>query len=395
MDSRELRAKRKALIDEQRRIMQPALDEQRGFTSEETEKLARIDKDVEALEATIARVERQAEVERAERAHVPESQIETAATGPTAEQQRAAQYRDGFWGYIRGRITPQELRAMSVGADTAGGYTVPDEFRRELISGLDEANVMRELATVITSSSGTLTLPVLTQHAAASWVQEGAAYNETTPQLDELTFSAHKATALLKVSEELLNDSAFPLETWIAGEFARALAEIEEIAFVVGTGSNQPTGVIKGASAGKTADATNAVTADELMDTYHSLKRPYRRNARWLMHDSTVKAIRKLVTGVAGDKTYLWQPGLQAGEPDTLLGRPVVTSPDVPEIAASAKVIAFGDFRYYYIVDRQQISVQRLNELYSGNGQVGFRIFRRTDGKVVLAEAIKLLTMHS
>lgn len=378
MDSRELRAQRKQLVDEMRRIVESDLP-----VSEKTEKTDKIDADINALEALIKRVER---VETEERAFVPESQRETAVVA-TATATPEAQYRDAFWNYIRRGAQAGEYRAMSVGSDTYGGYTVPDEFRRQLIQGLDELNVMRGLATTITSSSGTLTMPTLTTHASATWKTEAEAYAETTPAFSEVTFSAHKATALIKVSEELLNDSAFPLEQWIAGEFARALAELEETAFVVGTGSGQPTGVVGGSTLGKTATATNAITADELMDTYHALGRGYRRRASWLMHDSTKKAIRKLVTGVSGDKTYIWQPGLASGEPDMLLGQPVYTSPDMAEIGTGNKVAIFGDLSYYYIVDRQSISIQRLNELYAGNGQVGFRIFKRTDGKLTLATA--------
>lgn len=378
MDSRELRAQRKQLVDEMRRIVESDLP-----VSEKTEKTDKIDADINALEALIKRVER---VETEERAFVPESQRETAVVA-TATATPEAQYRDAFWNYIRRGAQAGEYRAMSVGSDTYGGYTVPDEFRRQLIQGLDELNVMRGLATTITSSSGTLTMPTLTTHASATWKAEAEAYAETTPAFSEVTFSAHKATALIKVSEELLNDSAFPLEQWIAGEFARALAELEETAFVVGTGSGQPTGVVGGSTLGKTATATNAITADELMDTYHALGRAYRRRASWLMHDSTKKAIRKLVTGVSGDKTYIWQPGLASGEPDMLLGQPVYTSPDMAEIGTGNKVAIFGDLSYYYIVDRQSISIQRLNELYAGNGQVGFRIFKRTDGKLTLATA--------
>lgn len=378
MDSRELRAQRKMLVDEMRRIVESSIP-----VSEKTEKTDKIDADINALEALIKRVER---VETEERAFVPESQRETAVVA-TATATPEAQYRDAFWNYIRRGAQAGEYRAMSVGSDTYGGYTVPDEFRRQLIQGLDELNVMRGLATTITSSSGTLTMPTLTTHASATWKTEAEAYAETTPAFSEVTFSAHKATALIKVSEELLNDSAFPLEQWIAGEFARALAELEETAFVVGTGSGQPTGVVGGSTLGKTATATNAITADELMDTYHALGRAYRRRASWLMHDSTKKAIRKLVTGVSGDKTYIWQPGLASGEPDMLLGQPVYTSPDMAEIGTGNKVAIFGDLSYYYIVDRQSISIQRLNELYAGNGQVGFRIFKRTDGKLTLATA--------
>lgn len=389
MDSRELRAQRKALIDEQRRILESMTPEQRGvMTSEQQTKYDALGQDVDGLQATIERLEK---VQAAERSFVPDTVRETAVAAPQVDPQ--AQYRDGFWNYVRGQVSPQELRAMSVGTDTYGGYTVPDAFRAQLMTGLDELNVMRGLSTVITSTSGTLTMPSLTTHAAATWTAEAAAYTETTPVVGEITFSAYKLGAYIKVSEELLNDSAFNLEQFLGSEFARMLAEGEETAFVAGDGSAKPTGVVGGSALGKTATATNAVTADELVDLYHSLARPYRNNARWLMKDSSVAAIRKLVTGVSGDKTYLWQPGLQAGEPDLLLGRPVVTSPDMDAIATGKKAILFGDFRYYYIVDRQAISMQRLNELYSANGQIGFRIMKRTDGKVVLSDAIKHLIL--
>jgi HK97 family phage major capsid protein len=388
MTSSELREKRKRLVDEARRVMQPALDEGRGLTSEEDAKVGAIDVDIDKLGKMIDQIEK---VERLERAFVPDSQRETAAVTPQADAQ--TQYRDAFWGYVRGRLSPTELRAMSVGTDTYGGYTVPDEFRRELITGLDELNVMRGLSTVITSSSGTMTVPKLSTHAAATWTAEGVAYTETTPVFDEITFSAYKAGAYLTISEELLNDSAFPLEQFIAKEFARALAELEETAFVVGTGSTHPTGVVVGSTLGKTATATNAITADELMDLQHSLGRGYRRNAVWLMKDASKATLRKLVTGVSGDKTYIWQPGLSNGEPDVLLGAPVYTSPDMAGIATGEKAVLYGDFKYYYIVDRQSISVQRLNELYSANGQIGFRIFKRTDGKLVLATAVNHLKL--
>ena len=145
---------------------------------------------------------------------------------------------------------------------------------------------------------------MLTTHGSASWVAENGSYSETTPTFDEKTFSPHKLSVLLKVSEELMNDSAFPLERFVAGEFGRAIAEAEETAFVTGTGSNQPTGLIassNGSALGKTATATNAITAAELVDLYHALPRPYRQSATWVMNDSTISAVRQLVTGVSGD----------------------------------------------------------------------------------------------
>jgi len=386
MTSQELRAQRKALVDEMRRVIEDVAIP----VSERVEKTTKIEAGIDELERLIARCER---VETDERGFVPESQRESAVVPSATVTDTQAQYRDAFWNYIKRGAQSGEFRAMSVGTDTSGGFTVPDEFRRQLIVGLDEMNVMRGLSNVITSTSGTLTIPTNTTRVSAAWNTEAGAYTESTPVFGEITFSAYKASSLVKISEELLNDSAFPLESWLAGEFARALAEIEETAFVVGDGSSKPTGVVGGSGLGKTATATNAITADELMDVYHALGRGYRARATWLMNDSTKKAIRKLVTGVSGDLTYIWQPGLSSGEPDRLLGQPVVTSPDMSAIATGVKAVVFGDFSNYWIVDRQQIGMQRLNELYSANGQVGFRIFKRTDGKVVLAEAFKHLIL--
>ena len=141
-----------------------------------------------------------------------------------------------------------------------------------------------------------------------------------------------------------------------------------------------------------TAASATAVTADELMDLFYSLKSPYRKNAVWILNDSTIKAIRKLKDS---NGQYLWQPSLVAGTPDTILGRPVKTSTYMPAIAAGAKTIAFGDFSYYWIADRQGRSFKRLNELYAANGQVGFLGSQRVDGKMILPEAVKVLVQKA
>ena len=128
------------------------------------------------------------------------------------------------------------------------------------------------------------------------------------------------------------------------------------------------------------------------MDLFYSLKSPYRKNAIFTMNDATVKAIRKLKDG---NGQYIWQPSLTAGTPDTILNRPVKTSAYIPTLAAGAKSIAFGDFKYYWVADRQGRSFQRLNELYAANGQVGFKATQRVDGKLILPEAIKVMQMKT
>ena len=199
----------------------------------------------------------------------------------------------------------------------------------------------------------------------------------------------------IKVSEELLNDSVFDLESYIAREFARRIGTKEEEAFFTGDGTGKPLGILAasgGAETGVTAASATAVTADELMDLFYSLKSPYRKNAVWILNDSTIKAIRKLKDN---NGQYLWQPSLVAGTPDTILGRPVKTSAYMPAIAAGAKTIAFGDFSYYWIADRQGRSFKRLNELYAANGQVGFLGAQRVDGKMILPEAVKVLVQKA
>jgi HK97 family phage major capsid protein len=194
------------------------------------------------------------------------------------------------------------------------------------------------------------------------------------------------------VSEELLNDSAFNLEQYISGEFTRRIGSAEENAFIGGNGTGKPTGLLQTAELGITSASAAAITADELIDLYHSLKSPYRKNAAFITNDATIKAIRKLkdTTG-----QYMWQPGLQMGQPDTILNRPVKTSSYMPALAACAKIMAFGDFSYYWIADRQGRAFQRLNELFAKNGQVGFRATQRVDGKLTLTEAVKVLQMKA
>ncbi|MGN0477719.1 MAG: phage major capsid protein, partial [Ruminococcus sp.] len=198
---------------------------------------------------------------------------------------------------------------------------------------------------------------------------------------------------LIKVSEELLNDSAFDLESYITREFARRIGNKEEEAFFTGDGSNKPLGILSdvgGAEVGVNASSATAVTADELIDLYYSLSSPYRKNAVWVLNDDTVKAVRKLKDSSG---QYLWQPALNAGEPDTLLGKPIKTSAYMPTVASGQKVVAFGDFSYYWIADRQGRTFKRLAELYAAKGQVGFLASQRVDGKLTLPEAIKVLKM--
>ena len=270
-------------------------------------------------------------------------------------------------------------------------YLVPDEFERTLVQTLEEENVFRKLAKIIQTSSGDRKIPVVVTKGTAAWLDEGEEFDESDSVFGQTSIGAYKLGTMIKVSDELLNDSVFDLENYISTEFARRIGAKEEEAFLVGDGDGKPTGIFNatgGAQLGVTAGSATAITADEIIDLVYSLKAPYRKNAVFLMNDATVKAIRKLKDGQG---QYLWQPSLTAGTPDTLLNRPVYTSAYAPIIEAGAKTIAFGDFGYYWIADRQGRSFKRLNELFATTGQVGFLASQRVDGKLILPEAIKVL----
>ena len=210
-----------------------------------------------------------------------------------------------------------------------------------------------------------------------------------------MSIGSYKLATMIKVSEELLNDSAFDVPAYIAREFARRIGAAEEEAFFTGNGTGKPLGILAttgGAQTGVTAASATAITMDEVMDLFFSLRAPYRRNSVFIMNDSTVKALRKLKNG-NGD--YLWQPSVRAGQPDTLLNRPVYTSTFMPAIAAGAKSILFGDLGYYWVADRQGRSFKRLNELFAATGQVGFLSSERVDGKLILPEAVKVLAQKA
>ena len=357
-----------------------------------------MEQDITDLGKEIARMERREALDA--ELNKPVSQPITGK--PAGDQQaekkgRASdEYKRNFWNAMRLQGNPYEIRnALQEGTDSEGGYLVPDEYERTLVQALEEENVFRRLAKVIQTSSGDRKIPIVTSHGTAVWLDEEDALTESDEVFDQTSLSAYKLGTFLKVSDELLNDSVFDLPSYISTEFARRIGAKEEEAFFVGDGSGKATGIFAatgGAQTGVTAASTTAITADELIDLFYSLKSPYRRKAVWVMNDSTFKAIRKLKDNQG---QYLWQPSLTAGTPDTILNRPVYTSSYVPAIAAGAKTIAFGDFSYYWIADRQGRSFKRLNELFATTGQVGFMATQRVDGKLILSEAIKVLAQKA
>ena len=391
-----LREKRANLWNETKAFLESHRAEDGTVSAEDNVTYEKMEADVVALGKEIDRLERQAAIDR-EMDQPTASPLVSRPVAPSAQKQGRAsdEYKTAFWGMIRNRVaTPGVMNALQVGTDSEGGSLVPDEYERTLVQGLEEENVLRSLCTVIQTSSGDRKIPLVASHGTASWVDEEGTIPDSDDAFGQISIGAHKVATMIKVSDELLQDSVFNIESYIAAEFARRIGAAEEEAFITGNGTGKPTGLLhatNGAGIGVTTNG-NTPTADEIFDLIHSIKSVYRKKAVFLLNDSTLKALRKLKDGQG---QYLWQPGLKEGQPDTLLNYRLVTSPFMPEIDSGNKVILFGDFKSYWIADRQGRSFQRLNELYAATGQVGFRATQRVDGRLVLAEAMKCLAVKA
>ena len=394
----DLRQKRSDVWDKAKAFLDERSGENGLMSGEDTAIYERMEQEVVDLGHAIEREERAAEIERELNAPVRPALTSRPLRAPETRRGVASDaYRDAFWKLMRAtdRLNYDVRDALQVGELSEGGYTVPDEFEHQLIQGLEDENIMRGLVHKITTSSGDRKIPLVTSKGAAAWIEEEAAIPESDDAFGQITLGAHKVASMIRISEELLHDSAFDLAGYITNEFARRVGAAEEEAILTGNGTHKPTGLLHdtlGAELGVTAASATVLTADDLIDLQHSVKSGYRRKARWVMNDAIVKLLRRLKDA---NGQYLWSPALLAGQPDTLLNRPVYTSSYMPAIAATNKVILFGDLGYYWLADREGRSIQRLNELFAQKDQVGFKVTQRVDGRLILREAVKCLQMKT
>ena len=388
----EMRKKRSETWEKAKAFLDSHRNDSGILSAEDTQIYERMEKEI---------VDRGHEIERQERLESMEREMnkatsETIRNTPNSSQpdkvgRAADEYKDAFWRSLRNETNYEIRNALREGVDSDGGYLVPDTFEHTLVQALNEENVIRQLAHTFTTASGTHSIPIVGTRGKATWVAEEQEIPETTDTFTQKTITAHKLTALIKISEELLNDSAFDLESYITTEFARKISDAEEEAFITGNGTGRPYGILhdkEGAEVGVTAAAANAITTNELIDLYYSLRSPYRKRAVWIMNDSTVNLIRKLKDG---NGQYIWEPGIKTNDTDTILGRKVYTTTCMPTAKTGAKAVAFGDLSYYWIGDREGISFRRLNELYATRGQVGFLATKRLDARLILPETVKVL----
>ncbi len=388
----ELRAKRATAWEAAKAFAESHTTANGTLSAEDNATYEKMEQEIADLGREIQRRERQDALDAELNKPVNQPITNNPANAEKPKSGRASdEYKEDFGRHLRGKKPLHNVLSESVDAD--GGYLVPEEFENQIVRGIDETNIIRSIAKVITTAHDRK-IPVAVGHSVATWTEENAAFTESNPSFGQKQIDAFKLTDLIRVSTELLQDSAFNVEDYIIREFSYAFGVAEEQAFCVGTGTNQPTGIFteNGGEVGFTTSSATVITIDDVISLIYSLKAPYRKNAVFLMNDATVGLIRKLKDG---NGAYLWQPSVQAGQPDKILGFDVYTTPFAPAIAGGALPIAFGDFQNYWIGDRGGKTVQRLNELYATNGQVGYVATERVDGKVILPEAIKLLKMKS
>ena len=388
----ELRENRAKAWEAAKNFLDTHQTENGTLSAEDAATYDRMEADVVNLGAEIARLERREALDAELNRPVGSPLISRPGVSADIKTGRASdEYKKAMLTALRSNFRSVSNVLME-GTDASGGYLVPAEYDERLIEALDHENVIRSLATVI-QTSGERKINVAASKPAASWVEENGELVFGDATFDQVILDAYKLSVAVKVSEELLADNAYDLESFLINAFGRAIANAEEEAFIIGDGTIKPTGILhptKGGQVGVTAASATAITADEIVDLVYKLKRPYRTNAVFITSDSTLAAVRKLkdTTG-----QYIWQPALTAGEPDRLLGFPVYTSAYVPAMAAGQPVMAFGDLSYYNIGDRGARSFAALHELYAGVGQVAFVAKERVDGKLVLPEAVQVLKM--
>ena len=394
----ELRGKRNTLWEQTKNFLEEHRDENGLVAAEFVDQYDRMADEVAKLGKEIERLEQQAEMDArlAQPTTTPVKNSPMAGHRENVKPTATDEYNKAFWDMMRGDGHVMEVRnALSVGKDDEGGYTVPGEFERRLIQGLEENNIFRQMAHVIRTSSGTRKIPIANDTMEASWIDEGEEIPETTTKFAQTTLSAYKMGAMIRVSNELLNDSAFDIAAYIADRFGKAMGRAEEKAFIVGTGDKQPTGLLNdtvGAETGATAASPTSVTFDDIFRLYYSLKSPYRAKAAFLCNEELLLQLMMLKDGQGN---YIWRPALDIGKPDTILGRPIYTSGFMPGVAKGNKVMTFGDYSYYWVADRASRTFRRLNELFAANDQVGFMTTQRVDGKLILPEAVKALVMSN
>ncbi len=336
--------------------------------------------------------------------------IETAYSRPEfgSSESKAStvpsEYSKAFRNYLRKRmdagLEQLSTKALSVGSDPDGGYLVTPTMSQTIVKAVFETSPMRQLASVETISSDALELIDDHDQASAGWTSETGSISESnTPQIAKRNIATHELYAQPKATQKLVDDSAIDIEAWLSGKIADIFAQKENTSFISGSGSGQPRGILTytaGTSWNQIQQVNSGtsaqVTSDGIINLFYALKDAYTRNASFLMNRTTVQAVRLLKEATTNQ--YLWQPGLAAGAPDTLMGVPVLMAADMPVAAANSLSVAVGDFKAaYQIVDR--LGVRILRDPFTEKPFVKFYATKRVGGDVINFDAIKLMKLSA
>jgi HK97 family phage major capsid protein len=403
----ELKQQRAALIAQAGQILTKASDEKRALTAEEEAQYSALFADAEKfrktaeLEESHAAVQAQLATSAASEAELRGRQ--NAGSSPDQiKEQRATAIRSYL---MNGSVAPEyssillpgnqgahdfRAAAQTVGTGSSGGYTVPQGFWAEVIAAMKFYGGMRAARTRKISTTMGNALPIPTTDDTGNTgrlLAENGAITNTAVAFGQVTLNAYKwSSDSLLVPYELLQDSGVDIEAFLIERLAERLGRVQNTYFTTGTGSSQPQGVVAGATSGKAGASgqTSTLIYNDLVDLKYAVNRAYRQNAEWMMNDATLAVILKLVDGSSRPLfESAYNVSLQSGEPDRLLGQPVIINNDVATMAASAKSILYGDFANYWIRDVMAMMLLRLTERYADNGQVGFIAFMRSDGKMV------------
>ena len=388
----EMRAERARIFEQAKALVDRAAAEDRDLSGEEQAAWDEMNKDIDELAKKVDQTERQERIDAVRNSLDPDNERAVHRTPAEDFERRFRSFLSGEARSFEFTYTVADLQEKrDLLAGTGGSDLVPISFVRSLREHLIENSAIRQTnATVLTTTSGEeLRVPKTTAHPGGQITGEGDTITANDPTFDQATLNAYKYTNLTSVSREFIEDEIVNVLEYLARHNGIALANLSGSHFVGGSGSGQPNGVVTAAASGVTADAVDAITGDELIDLQHSVVSGYRRNAFWLMNDSTAAHVRKIKDSTG---QYLWQPGLQAGQPDMLLARPVVTDPGVPELGAGNKSVVFGDFSGYYIRDVGSVRFERSDDFAFSDDMVTFRAIIRTDGELVDENAVRALT---
>lgn len=298
-----------------------------------------------------------------------------------------AEYNTNFWNVMRGNIYDRDK--ISGGSDiSTGGYALPSESDEKLRKAIKRESLFRNMATVVKAYNGASRIYAKDCDDLAEWVPENGSIPIYDGVNDFTRYSVdmHKLAVFVKLSDEFVHDATFSIEDYLTDRLAKNFSKAEDSGFITGTGDHMPTGILDEDGGAEIGAATDAITFGDIISLYYSLDVKYRKNAVWLMNDETALSLRMMKDS---DGSYLWNHAN-----NTLFGKPVVISYDMPSEDAGELPIVFGDFSYYWIIDRSSVHMQALKEKFVTLDQIGYLATELLDGKLIRRDALKALKIN-